>query len=67
MALPLEPREENPFEEVRGRFFGDFGAMRREEYVDSMAELMQSDAEVYRAIVNDLYNSGRYLFRNKFR
>ena len=41
--------------------------MRREEYVDSMAELMQSDAEVYRAIVNDLYNSGRYLLLNRFR
>jgi Family of unknown function (DUF5706) len=48
-------------------FFGHFGTMRRDDYVEAMADLIRSDAEVYRAIVNDLYASGRYLLMHKFR
>jgi hypothetical protein len=48
-------------------FFGHFGAMRKEVYLAAMADLLRSDADVYRAIVSDLYSSGSYLLRHKFR
>jgi hypothetical protein len=48
-------------------FFGHFGAMRKDAYETAMAALLRSDAGVYRAIVNDLYNSGSYLLQHKFR
>jgi Family of unknown function (DUF5706) len=48
-------------------FFGHFGAMRRQDYLDAMADLMQSDAHVYRAIVLDMYAGGRYLLQHKYR
>src|SRR5262245_66550792 len=48
-------------------FFGHFGVIPRAEYTNAMAELMRSDAAVYRTIVGDLYTSGRYLLLHKFR
>ena len=48
-------------------FFGHFGSMKRDEYVRAMADLMQSDADVYRTIVSDLHASGQYLLLHKFR
>lgn len=48
-------------------FFGHFGAMPRADYIDAMADLMRSDADVYRTIVLDMYASGRYLLQHKFR
>jgi Pycsar effector protein len=47
--------------------FGDFGATSREAYVESMAEVMRTDGDVYRAIVNDIHASGPYLLGHKFR
>lgn len=48
-------------------FFGHFGAMRREEHLRAMADLMQSDAAVYRTIVLDMHAAGRYLLQHKYR
>jgi Pycsar effector protein len=48
-------------------FFGHFGSMRRVDYLDAMAELMQSDSAVYRTIVADVYEAGRYLLQHKYR
>ena len=41
--------------------------MKRSDYLDAMAEVMESDAEVYRTIVGDLHASGHYLLLHKFR
>jgi hypothetical protein len=48
-------------------FFGHFGAMNRAEYFQAMAEVMDSDPEIYRTIVGDLHASGQYLLLHKFR
>ena len=48
-------------------FFGHFGAMRRDDYLEAMSELMRSDADVYRAITLDMYAAGRYLLQHKYR
>jgi Pycsar effector protein len=48
-------------------FFGHFGAMNRAEYFEAMADVMESDPEVYRTIVGDLHASGQYLLLHKFR
>ncbi len=41
--------------------------MRRADYIAAIADLMRSDADVYRTIVLDLYASGRYLLLHKYR
>jgi Pycsar effector protein len=48
-------------------FFGHFGAMTRDDYYESMAEVLRSDARVYGAIARDLHASGAYLLQHKFR
>src|SRR5262249_44787131 len=42
-----------PDRRVNPLFFGDFGASSRDAYVETMADVMRTDADVYRAIVND--------------
>ena len=41
--------------------------MRRDDYLETMGDLLQRDADVYRAIVSDVHGAGSYLLQHKFR
>jgi hypothetical protein len=48
-------------------FFGHFARVPREQYVSEMGELLREDASVYRALVVNIHNQGRYLLGAKYR
>jgi hypothetical protein len=48
-------------------FFGHFGDMSEEEFMNAIEQIAASDERVYEAIVRDLYSLGTYLHRKKYR
>ncbi|HXG59264.1 MAG TPA: Pycsar system effector family protein [Thermoanaerobaculia bacterium] len=48
-------------------FFGHFGSMTEDEYLEEIAKIASSDALLYEAAVRDIYSLGRYLYRKKYR
>ena len=56
----FEPHE-NPL------FFGHFASMRRERFVEVIAEIASEDATLYAAQAADIYDQGRYLVEKKYR
>jgi len=55
-----------PGEKRNALFFGDFTAMSSDEYSEVMDEVMQSDANTYQAVVDDIYALGSSLKSKKF-
>jgi Family of unknown function (DUF5706) len=48
-------------------FFGHFGPLSEEEFLDEMERVMSSDAMLYETALRDIYSLGTYLYRKKFR
>jgi hypothetical protein len=48
-------------------FFGHFGPLSEEEFLDEMERVMASDATLYETALRDIYSLGTYLYRKKFR
>lgn len=48
-------------------FFGNFGMLDYEEYVQAMEDVMNDPSKVYEAQVREVYTLGIYLARNKYR
>lgn len=48
-------------------FFGHFGALSEDEFLDEMERVMRSDALLYETALRDIYSLGTYLYRKKFR
>jgi hypothetical protein len=48
-------------------FFGHFGALSEDEFLDEMERVMKSDALLYETALRDIYSLGTYLYRKKFR
>ncbi|MDE2562101.1 MAG: hypothetical protein KGL48_07605 [Sphingomonadales bacterium] len=48
-------------------FFGVFAQIPQEEWVEDVMEDLQSDAEVYRLILRDIYQNGVVLQRKKYK
>jgi len=48
-------------------FFGHFGPLTEEEFLDEMERVMESDALLYETALRDIYSLGTYLYRKKFR
>jgi hypothetical protein len=48
-------------------FFGHFGPLTEDEFLDEMERVMQSDALLYETALRDIYSLGTYLYRKKFR
>ena len=55
------PAEFNPL------FFGHFGGLTRERYLDEMHKVLTPDGTPYAAWVGDIYALGSYLDRHKYR
>jgi len=48
-------------------FFGHFGPLNEDEFLDEMERIMESDALLYETALRDIYSLGTYLYRKKFR
>ena len=48
-------------------FFGHFGRLPKEQYINEMADLLREDASVYRALVANIHGQGVYLLGAKYR
>jgi hypothetical protein len=48
-------------------FFGHFGLMSEEEYIEAMQPLLRSESETYEAMLRDIYSLGVYLYKKKYR
>jgi Family of unknown function (DUF5706) len=48
-------------------FFGHFGPLSEEEFLDEIIPVLQTDAAIYEAVLRDLYGNGAYLYRKKYR
>ena len=48
-------------------FFGHFGPLTEDEFLDEMERVMSSDAMLYETALRDIYSLGTYLYRKKFR
>lgn len=48
-------------------FFGHFGAIPKERYLEEMAVVLHDDASVYHTLVSNLHNQGAYLLYAKYR
>jgi len=62
------PRSKSAFEEDGNvLFFGHFTAMPEDEFVDRMGRVIETDQTIVQAQLRDIYQSGSYLQRQKFR
>jgi len=48
-------------------FFGHFGTLTEDQFLDEMERVMQSDPLLYETALRDIYSLGTYLYRKKFR
>ena len=48
-------------------FFGHFGPLSEDEFLDEMERVMTSDALLYETALRDIYSLGTYLYRKKYR
>jgi hypothetical protein len=48
-------------------FFGSFAGQPEEKYIDDIIEILRSEEDTYRAMARDLYQNGKFLYRNKYR
>jgi len=48
-------------------FFGSFHSLSHEEYLEEMHKVLGGDAEVYGAMVTDIYQIGQILHKKKYR
>ncbi|HEX8409264.1 MAG TPA: Pycsar system effector family protein [Thermoanaerobaculia bacterium] len=48
-------------------FFGHFGELSEQEFLQAMEPLLHSDTLIYEAMLRDLYGIGSYLYRKKYR
>lgn len=48
-------------------FFGSYANLSAEEYYAEMNRIIQTDAEVYRVMIQDIYQLGRVLYQKKYR
>jgi hypothetical protein len=55
------PKGFNPF------FFGHFSQISRQRHVELMADVLRSGGTTYRVMVEDIYDQGYYMLKNKYR
>ena len=55
------PKGFNPF------FFGHFSQISKQRHVELMAEVLRSGPATYRVMVEDIYDQGYYMLKNKYR
>jgi len=55
------PHGFNPF------FFGHFSQIPKAHHLEIMADILRSDGSAYRKLVEDVYDQGVYLLKNKYR
>lgn len=48
-------------------FFGHFGPLSEDEFLDEMARILSSDQTLYETALRDIYSLGKYLYRKKYR
>jgi hypothetical protein len=48
-------------------FFGHFGPLTEDEFLDEMERVLATDALLYETALRDIYSLGTYLYRKKFR
>ena len=48
-------------------FFGHFGGLDQQRFLEEIARPLRSDAGVYEAMAKDLYGLGSYLLKHKYR
>jgi len=48
-------------------FFGHFGEMSENDFVEEVAPVLRSDALLYEAALRDIHGIGAYLYRKKYR
>ena len=48
-------------------FFGHFGPMSEEEFLDTMHKTMANDQILYETALRDIYSLGKYLYEKKYR
>ncbi len=48
-------------------FFGHFGSLSEEQFLDEMERVLSADATLYETALRDIYSLGTYLYRKKFR
>ncbi|HJQ39575.1 MAG TPA: Pycsar system effector family protein [Thermoanaerobaculia bacterium] len=48
-------------------FFGHFGSLGEEQFLDEMERVLSADATLYETALRDIYSLGTYLYRKKFR
>ena len=48
-------------------FFGHFGTLTEDQFLDEMERVMGSDALLYETALRDIYSLGTYLYRKKYR
>jgi Family of unknown function (DUF5706) len=48
-------------------FFGHFGPLSEEEFLDEMTRILSSDRTLYETALRDIYSLGKYLYRKKYR
>jgi hypothetical protein len=48
-------------------FFGHFGQLTEDEFLDEMERVLTSDAMLYESALRDIYSLGTYLYRKKYR
>jgi len=48
-------------------FFGHFGALSEDEFLDEMTRVLSTDQTLYETALRDIYSHGKYLYRKKYR
>ena len=48
-------------------FFGHFTEMDRDQYFETLNEIVRSDGKIYKALANDIYQNGKILKERKYK
>lgn len=64
---PLKLTDENLPATFNLLFFGHFGELSRQRYLEEMSRILKADGSVYATWVADIYSLGTYLARHKYR
>lgn len=65
--LPRVRIDEQPDEALNLMFFGGFTQLSEEEFIERMLRRLESDEQMFRTMLRDLYQNGQVLKRRKYR
>lgn len=65
--MPRASGNNTPKERINPLFFGHFASADEDQWTDDMLQSLQSDEQVFRLMLHDMYQNGQVLHRSKYR